>query len=84
MKFFVRGALDYDEPGLFLSFEEKEQNMIKNFRSMGFDLASMVPSDQLHISQIELDQIQIVEAGDFSLDGLFIQLERGTRAIFCL
>jgi len=81
MEFLVRGALEYGEPGLFISLEEKKSSLIENFRPMGFDLASMMDQGQLHISQIELDQVNIIEAGDFSLDGLLIQLEHGISKV---
>ena len=81
MEFLVRGALEYDEPGLFLSFEENKTGLIQNFHSMGFDLEALMDKGQLKISEINLDHGEIIEAGDFSLDGLFIQIEHNIDAI---
>ncbi|MGE5743802.1 MAG: ATPase domain-containing protein, partial [Gemmatimonadota bacterium] len=38
MEFLVRGALEYGEPGVFLSFEETVDDLVANARSLGFDL----------------------------------------------
>jgi circadian clock protein KaiC len=42
MEFLVRGATEYDEPGVFISFEEKSDELIKNFASLGFDLNDLL------------------------------------------
>jgi hypothetical protein len=36
MEFVVRGILDYGEPGVFVTFEEKVEDLEKNFASLGF------------------------------------------------
>src|ERR1051326_6740274 len=33
MEFLVRGALEYDEPGVFMSFEETTDELVENARS---------------------------------------------------
>src|ERR1044071_2127703 len=38
LEFLVRGALEYDEPGVFLSFEETPEELATNALSLGFDL----------------------------------------------
>src|SRR5271157_526642 len=42
MEFLVRGATDYEEPGVFMSFEETEDDLIKNFKPIGFDLPALI------------------------------------------
>ena len=41
MEFLVRGATQFDEPGVFMSFEEKSDELAKNFASLGFDLNAL-------------------------------------------
>lgn len=77
MEFLVRGALECNEPGLFMSFEEDAESLSKNFRSFGFDLEALVETNKLWISHVNLAPEEIVETGDFTLDGLFIRLEQG-------
>ena len=38
MEFLVNGASKYNEPGVFFSFEESEDELIKNVASLGFDV----------------------------------------------
>ena len=38
MEFLVRGALLYDAPGVFMSFEETDKELSTNVASLGFDL----------------------------------------------
>src|SRR5262245_19202386 len=41
MEFLVRGARDFGEPGLFVSFEEQEHDLVENVASLGFDVAEL-------------------------------------------
>src|SRR5689334_25258066 len=38
MEFLVRGATEFGEPGVFVSFEEGTEELTQNVRSLGFDL----------------------------------------------
>src|SRR5690349_15845797 len=38
MQFLVRGALQYGEPGVFIAFEERTDDLVTNVASLGFDL----------------------------------------------
>src|SRR5512133_2419299 len=42
MEFLVRGATQFDEPGVFVSFEETSEELAKNVRSLGFYLDDLV------------------------------------------
>src|SRR5512139_379349 len=52
MEFVVRGAQDYGEPGVFVSFEETAADLIKNFASLGFDLKGLVARGMLVMDYI--------------------------------
>src|SRR5205085_8781898 len=45
MQFIVRGALDYDEPGVFMSFEETTEELTQNFASLGYVLPDLIQRD---------------------------------------
>lgn len=81
MEFLVRGAQQFGEPGLFVSFEESPQNLVKNFDAFGFDLNALVENKQLKISHVDFSHGDIVETGRFSLDALLIRLEHGIKEI---
>ena len=41
-EFLVRGAVQFDEPGVLMSFEETETELKANVASLGFDLGDLV------------------------------------------
>ena len=81
MEFLVRGAEQFDEPGLFISFEESAEHLIQNFRSLGFKLDELIKAKKLKISHVELSRGEIIETGSFSLDGLLIRLQHSMAEI---
>lgn len=81
MEFLVRGAQQFDEPGLFVSFEEKPQSLVENFGPFGFDLDALIREKRLKISHIDLSHGEVIETGDFTLTGLLIRLEHGIKEI---
>jgi circadian clock protein KaiC len=74
MEFIVRGITDYDEPGVFVAFEEKIDDLKMNFKSMGFDLNDLVNQKKLALDHIMIDRTEIEETGEYDLEGLFIRL----------
>jgi circadian clock protein KaiC len=74
MEFLVRGAREYDEPGVFVSFEESAPDLAKNVRSLGFDLAALQAAGGLAIDHVYVERSEIEETGDYDLEGLFIRL----------
>src|ERR1700689_1553128 len=49
MEFVVRGATEYNEPGVFMAFEETSSELTQNVRSLGFDLDELVKKKKLAI-----------------------------------
>jgi circadian clock protein KaiC len=74
LEFLVRGATCYDEPGVFLAFEETAEELSANVASLGFDLNRLVDEGKLLIDYIQLERSEIASAGEFDLEGLFIRL----------
>lgn len=81
MEFLVRGALDYHEPGLFVSFEETPPELTRNVASLGFDLDALIEQKKLLIDHVFIERSEIEETGEFNLEGLFIRLADGIRSI---
>ena len=74
MEFLVRGARDFGEPGVFVTFEETPEEISRNVASMGFDVDDLVARGQLAFDEVLVDPATIEEAGDYDLEGLFIRL----------
>ena len=74
MEFLLRGAQDFGEPGVFIAFEETEKDLTENVRSLGFDLDKLIARKKLAIDYVQVDPQQIVETGEYDLEGLFLRL----------
>ena len=74
MEFLVRGATDFDEPGVFMAFEETGEELTENVASLGFDLKALVARKKLVLDYVFVDRNQFQETGEYDLGGLFIRL----------
>lgn len=79
MEFLVRGALQYNEPGVYMAFEEGVDDLRENFRSMGFDLEALSARRQVVFDHVLLDRGEIRETGEYNLEGLFARIDQATR-----
>jgi circadian clock protein KaiC len=81
MEFLVHGAVEYNEPGVCMNFEETEEKLTANVASLGFDLRDLVKRKKLLVDFISIERNQIAETGEYNLDGLFIRLAHAVKAI---
>jgi circadian clock protein KaiC len=81
MEFLVRGITQFDEPGVFIAFEETHDDLVANVASMGFDLATLEADGLLVVDHVNVVAAELVEAGDWDLDGLFIRLGAAIDAV---
>jgi circadian clock protein KaiC len=72
--FLVNGATLYDEPGVFMSFEERASDLVANVASLGYSIDSLVADRKLAIDHVHVERSEIEETGEYDLDGLFIRL----------
>ncbi len=75
MEFLARGALQFNENGVMMSFEERAEDLIKNFASLGFNLHDLIEKKMLLIDYVYIERAEIEETGEYSLDGLFVRLD---------
>jgi circadian clock protein KaiC len=78
--FLVSGASKFAEPGIFVTFEETEDELYKDVASLNLDLKGLVARKKIAIEHVVLERKDIQEA-DFNLEGLFIRLEHAIDAI---
>ncbi len=74
MQFLAQGAVQNNEPGVFIAFEETAEELTRNFASLGFDLDRLIAGGQMLIDYVKIDPSEIEETGDYDLEGLFIRL----------
>ena len=73
-EFLVRGAVQFDEPGVLMSFEETEAELKANVASLGFDLGDLVRRKKILLEHVHVERSEITETGDYDLEGLFVRL----------
>ena len=81
MEFLIRGATEFDEPGVCLSFEETADELADNVASLGFDLATLIKQKKLAIDHIYLERSLIEEAGEYDLEALFVRIGHAVDSI---
>jgi circadian clock protein KaiC len=74
IEFLVKGATLYNEPGVFMAFEEKTEELTANVASLGFDLEKMQKNRKFRMDYVHIDKSEIDETGEYDLNGLFIRL----------
>src|ERR1039457_6583080 len=73
-EFLVRGATQFDEPGVFMAFEETEAELTANVASLGFGLAGLVRRKKSVIDYVHIERSDAHESGEYDLEGLFVRL----------
>jgi circadian clock protein KaiC len=81
LEFLVRGATQYGEPGVLMTFEERPDDIARNVASLGFDTDVLVAKKKLVIDFVKIDRGEIEEHGEYDLEGLFIRLAHSIAAI---
>jgi circadian clock protein KaiC len=78
--FLINGATSYNEPGIFMSFEETEEELYNDVASLNLDLKGLVSQKKLLLEYVVLKRSDIQES-DFNLEGLLIRLEHAIDSI---
>ena len=81
LEFLVHGALQFNEPGVFMAFEERAQDLADNVASLGFDLQQLQADKKLRIDYVHTERSEIEETGEYDLEGLFIRLNYAIDSI---
>jgi circadian clock protein KaiC len=75
VEFLVRGILEYGEPGVFIAFEERPEDLAKNVASLGFNLKELEARGRLVVEYIHVEKSEMAVAGAYDLEGLFLTLQ---------
>ena len=81
MEFLVRGATQFNEPGVFMAFEETAKDLTKNVASLGFDLKDLIAHKKMVVDYVYVGDREIETSGEFNLEGLFIRLGHAIDSI---
>ena len=80
LDFLINGAIKFKETGVFMSFEETQEELYTNVASLNLDLQGLVLQKKILIEHVLLDRKDIQE-NDFNLEGLFVRLEHAIDSI---
>ena len=81
LEFLVRGATQFNEPGVFMMFEENASELCANVNSMGFDLAALQAEKKIVLDYVHIERSEIEVTGEYDLEGLFIRLGHAIDSI---
>lgn len=79
VQFLYNGITDFDEPGVFVTFEESPSDIIKNAYSFGWDLQAMVDEGKLFILDASPDPEGQDVVGNFDLSALIERIQYAIR-----
>jgi circadian clock protein KaiC len=81
MEFLVRGATQFNEPGVFISFEESDEELATNVASLNFDLRELIAEKKIVLDYVFIERSEIEETGEYDLEGLFLRLDHAITSI---
>jgi circadian clock protein KaiC len=81
LEFLVRGAIEHNEPGVFITFEERIEDLKKNVASLGYDLQDLISRKKLAIDFIHVERSEISETGEYDLEALFIRIDYAIKSV---
>jgi circadian clock protein KaiC len=81
LEFLVRGATQFNEPGVFITFEERAEDLKKNVSSLGFNLQDLINRKKLNVDYIHVERSEISETGEYDLEALFIRIDYAIKSV---
>ena len=81
MQFLVRGAIQHNEPGVCMSFEETAAEVASNVASLGFDVNQLIAQKKLAVDHVYIERSEVEETGEYDLEALFVRLGHAVESI---
>ncbi|HEY5254367.1 MAG TPA: ATPase domain-containing protein, partial [Acidobacteriaceae bacterium] len=80
LDFLINGAANYKERGVFMSFEETEEELYKDVASLNLDLRGLVSQKKILLEYVLLEHRDVQES-EFNLEGILIRLDHAIGLI---
>ena len=81
IEFLTQGASQYDEPGVFMAFEETTKEITQNVSSLGIDLEQLIEEKKIFVDYVYIERSEIEETGIYDLEGLFVRLSDAIQQV---
>jgi circadian clock protein KaiC len=79
MQFILKGISEFNEPGVFMTFEEKANELLTNVSNLGYDLKKLIVENKIYLEHLQIGQYEMQESGKYNIDGLFIRIEQAIK-----
>jgi len=79
IQFLYNGIIYFNEPGIFVTFEESPTDIVKNAHSFGWDLEALIQDGQLFILDASPDPEGQDIVGNFDLSALIERIQYAIR-----
>ena len=80
-EFLIHGIQEFNEPGVFIAFEETPDELAKNVASLGVDLNRLIRQKKMIVDYVHIERSEVQETGEYDLEGLFIRLNHAIDSI---
>ncbi|MEF2072968.1 circadian clock protein KaiC [Consotaella aegiceratis] len=82
MQFLVAGVREFDESGVFVTFEEAPDDLVENVRSFGWKMQDLIDRKKVAVVDATPEPGEVnVEIGSFDLSALMARLERAVKEV---
>ena len=81
MEFLVNGIVMFNEPGVFMAFEEKTDELVVNVKSLGYDLDKHIADNKIYLEHVQISRDETGATGNYSIEGLFVRLEAAINKV---
>jgi circadian clock protein KaiC len=81
LTFLVNGVIQYDEPGVLMTFEENAEEIAADVASLGFDLTKLIAEGKFAVDYVRVERAEIEETGEYDLEGLFVRLGYAIQSV---
>ncbi len=80
-QFILNGIEKYNEPGVFISLEETEEDLRKNMSTFEYDVREMEKNNMLHIETIRIKSSSLFHSGHFDLSPILLRIEEAIKKV---
>lgn len=82
LQFLLAGVRDFDQSGVFVTFEESPEDLMQNVRSFGWDLEGLVKKNKIAVVDATPEPgEEIFQTGAFDLSALLARIENAVREV---
>lgn len=75
VEFLYLGATQFNKPGVFVTFEERPPDIVRNVKSLGWNLDELVEKGKLKFIDASPEPVSLEETGQYDLEGLITQIK---------